>query len=347
MENKLRTSQSKLQLGFLLPLIVLVGLGIAAYLVNEACSSDAGCLEGAREIWRAEFPDWMRRTLRSLVRFVLSPWLWMLLVVVGIAERFRPARQGQKTFSTGAVYDLVAWFFMDKLVFGLMIGMLFSYSALSAFYQQHFSFLTIDALAHLPQPALFVLAFVVADFLSWLHHLVRHKVPAFWIFHAVHHSQREMNIFTDDRVHPIDKSIAMPISMIPMLILQLDLPLLPWMLVAQMLYTHAYHGNLHTDYGLLRYILVTPQSHRVHHSEAPEHADKNFGVIFCIWDRIFGTHMDEVGQYPQTGVQDPTFPLETSATALGIVTTYIRQFIYPFVQIWRRITTGRWELPAG
>jgi sterol desaturase/sphingolipid hydroxylase (fatty acid hydroxylase superfamily) len=347
MQNESKTSQPTLQLGFLLPVIALIGIGVAAYIANEACSADAGCLEGARDIWRASLPDWMRRALRALVRFILSPWLWMLLIAVGIAEHFRPAREGQKTFSNGAVYDLVAWFLMDKLMFGLLVGMIFSYSALTDFYQQHFSFLTVHALVDLPQPILLVLAFVMADFLSWLHHLIRHKVPVFWIFHAIHHSQREMNIFTDDRVHPIDKAIALPISLIPMLVLQLDLPLLPWLLIGQMLYTHAYHGNVHTDYGVLRHILVTPQSHRIHHSEAPEHADKNFGVIFCIWDRIFGTHLDETGQYPQTGVQDPGLPLETTATALGIVSTYVRQFVYPFIQIWRRVTTGHWELPAG
>jgi len=122
---------------------------------------------------------------------------------------------------------------------------------------------------------------------------------------------------------------------------------IPWILIAQMLYTHAYHGNLRTDYGPLRWVFVTPQSHRVHHSMAPEDADVNFGVIFCLWDRLFGTHKDAFGAYPQTGVADPGFPMEERATVGGIVAAYTKQFLYPFVQIWRRLTTGRWELPAG
>lgn len=348
MHDKVGTSpRPNPRVGLLLPAVGLIGLALLAYLFNETCNSDAGCIEGARDIWRANFPDWVRRALRSVVNFVLSPWLWLLLIVVAIAERFHPARQNQKTFSTGAVHDIVAWLLMDKLMFGLMVGLIFSYSAAINIYREHFSFLTIHALTDLPEYVRVVLAFVFADFLNWLHHLVRHKVPAFWVFHAVHHSQREMNIFTDDRVHPIDRAIAMPIVLYPTLILQLDVAIVPWLLTAQMLYTHAYHGNVRTDYGPLRYLFVTPQSHRVHHSQEPEHADKNFGVIFCIWDRIFGTHMDETGQYPQTGVQDPGFPMETSGTAISILTTYVRQFFYPFVQIWRRITTGHWELPAG
>lgn len=336
-----------LRLGLAMPLLALLGFVVVGYIGVEACTSDQGCIEGAREIGRNTLPDWMRSALRGVVGLLLSPWLWILMVIVAVIERFRPARANQKTLSNGLVHDALAWFLLDKLAFGFLIGIVFSYSAAQALYQEHLSFLTVHWLVDLPQVALAVIAFVVSDFLNWLHHLVRHKVPAFWIFHAVHHSQREMNIFTDDRVHPFDRLIAMPIAMVPMLMLQLDAILVPWVLIAQMLYTHAYHGNLRTDYGPLRYLFVTPQSHRVHHSWEPEHADTNFGVVFCIWDRIFGTHVDAPGDYPQTGVQDPTFPMEQSATVGGVLGSYTRQFFYPFQQIWRRLTTGRWELPAG
>ena len=347
MTNETFTNLTTPRVGYVLPILVLLAVGAAILVGNEACSTDAGCVEGAKEIWRGYFPDWVRKALRALVQFVLSPWLWILMLCVGLAERFRPARENQKIFSTGAAHDIVAWLLIDKLGFGLLVASVFSYSAAVALYEDHFAFLTIQGVDQLPQTARFVLAFVFADFLNWLHHLIRHKVRAFWVFHAVHHSQREMNLFTDDRIHPFDKLIAMPIMLYPTMVLQLDLPLVPWLLVAQMLYTHTYHGNLRTDYGPLRYVFVTPQSHRIHHSMSPEHADKNFGVIFCVWDRLFGTQMDATGEYPLTGVDDPTFPSETDGTLLGILKTYVHQFIYPFQQIWRRITTGEWELPAG
>ena len=347
MANDTRTPSNPLQVGRVLPVLALGALVLGGLVANEACDAEAGCVEGAREIWRGYLPDWTRKALRGIVQLITNPWLWALLVTVGIAERFRPARVQQRTFSNGLLHDVLAWFILDKLAFGLLIGMIFSYSAGLALYQEYLSFLTIDALIELPVIARGIIAFVVADFLNWLHHWVRHKVPAFWIFHAVHHSQTEMNLFTDDRIHPFDRVISMPISMIPMLILQLDVGVIPWILIAQMLYTHAYHGNLRTDYGPLRWILVTPQSHRVHHSMAPEYADTNFGVIFCLWDRLFGTQMDVHGEYPQTGVADPDFPMEQRATVGDILSAYVRQFLYPFVQIWRRVTTGRWELPAG
>ncbi|MEZ4290393.1 MAG: hypothetical protein R3E53_07590 [Myxococcota bacterium] len=64
-----------------------------------------------------------------------------------------------------------------------------SYSAAIALYREYLDFLTVDWLVELPTGAKAAIAFVVSDFLNWLHHLVRHKVPAFWVFHAVHHSQ--------------------------------------------------------------------------------------------------------------------------------------------------------------
>lgn len=336
-----------LRLGIVIPILALLGLLAAGYVGFEACTSEQGCIEGAREIGKAVLPDWMRKALRGLVGLVLSPWLWILMAVVAVIEKWKPARADQKTLSNGLVHDLLAWFLLDKLAFGFLIATVFSYSAALSLYQEHLAFLTVPWFEDLPQPAIAAIAFLVSDFLNWFHHLVRHKVRGFWVFHAVHHSQREMNIFTDDRVHPIDRLIAMPIALVPMLALGLEGHMVPWVLIAQMIYTHAYHANLETDYGPLRYLFVTPQSHRVHHSELPEHADTNFGVVFCIWDRLFGTHVDAVGEYPQTGVDDEDFPMEQSATIGGILRSYVRQFFYPFVQIGRRVTTGRWELPAG
>ncbi|MCB9725356.1 MAG: sterol desaturase family protein [Spirochaetaceae bacterium] len=347
MSNETKTSPPPIQLGLLGPLLLVVGLALAAYLGNEACSSSAGCVEGAREVWRATFPDWLRGAIRSIVHLVLSPWLWGLFVLVALAERLNPAQAGQKVLSKGFLHDAIAWWLADKLLFGLLVSSVLSYSAAIALYREYLDFLTVDWLVELPTGAKAAIAFVVSDFLNWLHHLVRHKVPAFWVFHAVHHSQREMNIFTDVRVHPFDRAIAMPIALIPMLALQLDVSIVPWLLTAQMLYTHAYHANVRTHYGPLKYLFVTPQSHRVHHSEAPEHADTNFGVIFCLWDRLFGTHVDQWDAYPQTGVQDPDFPMERRSTVGGVFGAYVHQFFYPFRQIWARLTTGRWQLPAG
>jgi sterol desaturase/sphingolipid hydroxylase (fatty acid hydroxylase superfamily) len=160
--------------------------------------------------------------------------------------------------------------------------------------------------------------------------VVRHKVPLFWRFHTVHHSQRELNVFTDLRYHFLEYIIAKSLIFVPAYMLQLE-PLTAFgIAIAIRWHTMTYHANLRSNYGLLRYILVTPQSHRIHHSVLPEHRDQNFGVVFSLWDWIFGTRHPDCESYPETGIDDDWFPLEQQGRRVAVVTNLIRQTFYPF-----------------
>ena len=88
--------------------------------------------------------------------------------------------------------------------------------------------------------------------------------------------------------------------------------------------------NIKSNFGPLRYIFVTPQSHRVHHSIEPEFFDLNYGVTLCVWDRLFGTHSHTDHAYPETGIKDPSFPLETKYKASSMPIVLLRQLFYPF-----------------
>jgi sterol desaturase/sphingolipid hydroxylase (fatty acid hydroxylase superfamily) len=82
--------------------------------------------------------------------------------------------------------------------------------------------------------------------------------------------------------------------------------------------------------GPLKYILVTPQSHRIHHSDRPEHRDKNFANLFSIWDFIFGTQVRDFDIYPETGIEDKTVPSPGRPTLVGALTAYVKMLLYPF-----------------
>ena len=82
--------------------------------------------------------------------------------------------------------------------------------------------------------------------------------------------------------------------------------------------------------GPLRYIIVSPQAHRIHHSREEKHFDTNFGLILSIWDRMFGTYSGDKGDFPYTGTPDPYLPMETSRNPISLVHTYLLQFFYPF-----------------
>ncbi len=265
-------------------------------------------------------------------RALYSPLAYFfLLSLVFILERRIPARE-QALFTVGFAQDTL-WY-VGTIVF--RVAFLGYYALLlEDIYQQHFSFLTLDSISSWGASSRFVVALLAADFLRWLSHLIRHKVPLFWKFHAVHHSQSEMNLFTDARVHPVDRMISATLRFIPFLMLGNDLPVILGWAIFETIYPKFYHANVRLNFGLLRYILVTPQSHRVHHARGASYRDKNFGFTLSIWDRVFGTHYQDDFDYPATGVTDPDYPSEKVAGPRFLAVTFARQLLYPFQQLFR------------
>jgi len=102
-------------------------------------------------------------------------------------------------------------------------------------------------------------------------------------------------------------------------------------------YSRFYHGNIRTNLGPLRYLLVTPQSHRVHHSVEARHFDTNFGAILSIWDRLFRTRYRGDHEYPRTGIADKSFPLETSRHPIALLWAPVAQLLYPFQVLLRSV----------
>jgi len=266
-------------------------------------------------------------SLRTLARTFI--WGSLALPLALLLERIIPAKPNQPLLSLGLRQDIAWW--VVALLIKLTVIAGFSYLLYQVF-ESYLSFLRIDFISSLPATAQTVTVILLADFLAWFHHWVRHKVPFFWEFHKIHHSQREMNYFCDMRIHPMDSINARIIGFIPFYSLDLNTAIptfLAWEIL-QSWYTNFSHSNLKTNYGLLRYVLVTPQSHRIHHSIEKRHQDKNFAVVFSIWDFIFRTqHLDFV-EYPDTGVDDPSFPNEHDARPLELLKNTIRQIIYPF-----------------
>jgi len=102
-------------------------------------------------------------------------------------------------------------------------------------------------------------------------------------------------------------------------------------------YARFLHSNVRADFGLLQWILVTPQSHRIHHSIEERHYDRNYGTYFCIWDRLFGTHYTGGNEFPETGIKDPDFPVEKTIRGWSLLRTPMLQLVYPFVTIAREL----------
>jgi len=246
--------------------------------------------------------------------------------------RFWPIDRNQPWFSPGLVQD--AAYFLQTIVVRNIITVVLIFTA-ADWFQKHASHLAIPLGEGWPVWAKVLLAVLITDFLAWFHHLVRHKVPMFWEFHKIHHSQHHMNPLTDFRVHPVDYLIATMILIVPHLILQVDAPTIVLVGIVIQWHTMLYHSNLRTTYGPLRFILVSPQSHRIHHSHEREHFDSNFGVIFSIWDRLFGTQVWDTKVYPGTGVEE-SFPRERSMREVLMLKAWWHQMLQPFRQFFRK-----------
>lgn len=154
----------------------------------------------------------------------------------------------------------------------------------------------------------------------------------------MHHSQRHLSLFTVARFHVVEKVLARGLIFLPLTLLgltQTETLVTAW-LVAW--HPRLYHANVRASLGPLRYLIVTPQSHRVHHSLARGHRDRNYATHFPVWDMLFGTQQRGRDDYPVTGVDDPAFPLETGGWRL--LTTPVAQLAYPFRQVFARFRAG-------
>jgi sterol desaturase/sphingolipid hydroxylase (fatty acid hydroxylase superfamily) len=143
-----------------------------------------------------------------------------------------------------------------------------------------------------------LLAILILDFAIWLQHLITHKVPLFWRFHRVHHADRDMDVTTAIRFHPVEiaGSMLLKIGLVYLLgPTALAVLVFEILLNGTALFNHA---NLRLPPRLdaaLRLVLVTPDMHRVHHSALRQEHDRNFGFALSVWDRLFGTYLARAG----------------------------------------------------
>lgn len=262
---------------------------------------------------------------------VLVPAYWVFVLLILLAERKWPAEPRPGSPLSSRAVDLI-WL-LAAPIFTLTIVAIYL-GGLQWVYVHLLHSYSFDVEKYVGPVIAFILAFLLADLGMWFTHFVRHKVPLFWQFHLVHHSQERMGVLTDNRVHFIEAMVSATIVYLPLRLVGLDAQASVLIAYLTVFFTGFTHANLRTNLGPLRWILVTPQSHRVHHSDRPEHWDHNFGAILSIWDRMFGTQVRDADVYPMTGAGMADFPVETDATWAQAPGYYIRQVSYPFAKVW-------------
>lgn len=148
----------------------------------------------------------------------------------------------------------------------------------------------------LPAWATAVAALILLDVAMWAQHMAMHKWPLLWRLHQVHHADRDLDVTSGLRFHPIEAAVSMlwKAGIVFLLGAPLAVALAYEIVLGSMaLFTHA---NLRLPLWLdraLRYVIVTPDMHRVHHSVVRAETDSNFGNALSIWDRLFRTYRQE------------------------------------------------------
>ena len=141
-----------------------------------------------------------------------------------------------------------------------------------------------------------LLALVVLDFAIWVQHVLFHAVPALWRLHRVHHADLDYDLTTGARFHPFEIILSMLIKFATIMVL--GPPMVAVILFEIILNGMAMfnHGNVSLPPLLdrvLRWLIVTPDMHRVHHSVEDDETNSNFGFNLSWWDRLFGTYRDQ------------------------------------------------------
>ncbi len=145
----------------------------------------------------------------------------------------------------------------------------------------------------LPQWAEMVLGIVALDFVIYLQHAMFHAIPVFWRLHRVHHTDLDFDVTTGVRFHPIEILLSMGIKMAAVMVLgasAIAVILFEVLLNATSTFNHSNVRLPRRIDRLLRFFVVTPEMHRVHHSVIIDEHNSNFGFNLPWWDRLLGTY---------------------------------------------------------
>ncbi len=150
----------------------------------------------------------------------------------------------------------------------------------------------------LPEMSLWLYALLgvmLLDFVgAYLPHYVEHRVKLLWRVHLVHHTDHNVDTTTANRHHPLESVIRFAFTLFGVCIIGTPIALVFLYQSLSLVATQFTHANIKMPKKLdklMSYVLVSPDMHKVHHHYVLPYTDSNYGNIFSIWDRLFGTFM--------------------------------------------------------
>lgn len=292
---------------------------------------------GLLSLWQLAAP-WLALDERQLIFVIATPLFIAVTLWEYLRIRHNPclmdAREAVRNFALGAGYQITELLFAGIIAFPVY-ALCYHYRLLDLELNGLTAFLT----------------FLGVDFCFYWMHRASHRVRWFWAAHVVHHSSERMNFSTAMRQNATNIFNGMWVFYLPMALIGFN-PV--WIGVAYAL-SLVYQFFIHTTLvGKLpvwvEAIFNTPSHHRVHHGRNPGYIDRNYGGTLIIWDRLFGTFVDERAQEP------PVYGITRPVDSTNLIVLWTHEYVDLFRDmarpggLWSRLThlwkPPEWQRPA-
>lgn len=237
--------------------------------------------------------------------WLLSPisiFIWLFIEKYAVSKRFFISSKDSAIIKLEIV-GIAIRLFLSFVVFFPLLGLLIPFNVMS--------FSNWDV-----HPAInFIVCFLLIDFIHYTAHRIHHSIPLLWRFHRLHHSDKDVDVLTSWLHHPFE--IISTYLLITFAYVVFDIPL-------DFIYIYAIIFTLHVAFThtklsvpekidkWLRYFIVTPNAHRLHHSTDMKEGNSNFGQVFLIWDILFKTHIKSSSHKIRFGIKSSETPKESS-----------------------------------
>lgn len=231
-------------------------------------------------------------------------WLALISGVCFALERLFPWRN-QKAFRPEITQDFL-WLFINGHFLGLILSQLTrivgQHTQGPNAYEGITHFLHLNILGSMNVFSQFLMVLIAKDFIEYGIHNLIHRTPWMWEFHKVHHSIVEMDWIGNLRIHAMEGVIYKSLLYVPMTMLGASDKAILATAVVSTTIGHLNHSNLAISWGPFRYFVNSPKMHIWHHDYVLHaKAGQNFGVVFSLWDWIFGTAYMPEGQPKRLG----------------------------------------------
>jgi len=226
----------------------------------------------------------------------LEKYLWLipflLAPLVAALERYIVDRKFYLTSRDTYIYTFQFFVLLTNLYFSFylmmpLVKMVVPYELIS-----------ISEL-HIPQATILLLSFLLIDLAHYLSHRMHHKIPLLWRLHRLHHADKTFDLMTVFLNHPLEFFSASIFLTIFFVIFDIPVKGMVTYGIIFSIYTIFEHTKILIPdkiNQLLSYLFITPNLHRIHHSIDYKESNRNFGIVFSLWDRLFTTFTEKTNK---------------------------------------------------